>query len=50
MNKRIKAFESDSLVIELNMLVVELVLVFVVNFAMNKMRLRVKKKWIISQE
>ena len=50
MNKRIKAFESDSLVIKLNMLVVELVLVFVVNFAMNKMRLRVKKKWIISQE
>ena len=32
------------------MLVVELVVVFVVNFAMNKMRFRVKKEWIISQE
>ncbi len=32
------------------MLVVELVVVFVVNFTMNKMRFRVKKEWIISQK
>ncbi len=32
------------------MLVVELVVVFAVNFFINKMRFRVKKGWIISQE
>ena len=33
-----------------NLMLVVQVVVFVMNFAMNKMRFRVMKEWIISQE